>query len=180
MPPFLENSNTRFDSWSLPRAEDSYKVGALLSSWILCREVLCHRVSLFVAVRKHPTLFVLFRLPQFLQQLPANVTMLSYENSSQILGNRSHNLSSFPTTASMPSPAIERSSGDHLTNSSLKHEAEIRGHPNTEHRHIWLITGPAGCGKSTVAEYVAKSLQLPFLEGDNVSTDHSLTSQSHF
>jgi len=29
-----------------------------------------------------------------------------------------------------------------------------------------LITGPAGCGKSTVAQYVAKAMNLPFIEGD--------------
>lgn len=33
-------------------------------------------------------------------------------------------------------------------------------------QHIWLVTGPAGCGKSTVAKHIADSLQLPFVEGD--------------
>jgi gluconokinase len=32
--------------------------------------------------------------------------------------------------------------------------------------HIWLVTGPAGCGKSTVAKYLADSLNLPYIEGD--------------
>lgn len=32
--------------------------------------------------------------------------------------------------------------------------------------HIWLVTGPAGCGKSTVAQYLANSLNLPYVEGD--------------
>lgn len=35
--------------------------------------------------------------------------------------------------------------------------------------HIFLVTGPAGAGKSTVGEYVADKLGYPFLEGDNVS-----------
>ena len=35
-------------------------------------------------------------------------------------------------------------------------------------KHIWLITGPAGCGKSTVAQYLAKELSLPYVEGDDV------------
>lgn len=36
-----------------------------------------------------------------------------------------------------------------------------------QHRHLWIITGPAGCGKTTVAEFVAKTFSLPYLEGDN-------------
>ncbi|KAL0261005.1 hypothetical protein SLS55_004697 [Diplodia seriata] len=40
----------------------------------------------------------------------------------------------------------------------------VRAQPH--HRHIWIITGPAGCGKSTVAKHVADQLQLPYIEGD--------------
>jgi gluconokinase len=39
---------------------------------------------------------------------------------------------------------------------------------SAEH-HIWLVTGPAGCGKSTIAKYLASSLNLPYIEGDEVS-----------
>ena len=35
-------------------------------------------------------------------------------------------------------------------------------------QHIWLVTGPAGCGKSTVAKHIANALQFPFIEGDEV------------
>lgn len=35
-------------------------------------------------------------------------------------------------------------------------------------QHIWIVTGPAGCGKSTVGEGLRKELGLPFLEGDDV------------
>ena len=38
------------------------------------------------------------------------------------------------------------------------------------HRHMWIITGPAGCGKSTVAQYLANELKIPYIEGDDVST----------
>lgn len=37
------------------------------------------------------------------------------------------------------------------------------------HHHVWLVTGPAGCGKTTVAQHVAKELSLPYVEGDDVS-----------
>ena len=35
-------------------------------------------------------------------------------------------------------------------------------------QHIWMITGPAGSGKSTVSEKVCRDLGAPFLEGDDV------------
>lgn len=44
------------------------------------------------------------------------------------------------------------------------------GQPDTQHHHIWLITGPAGCGKSTVAQFIAKTMNLPYIEGDEVLT----------
>jgi gluconokinase len=37
------------------------------------------------------------------------------------------------------------------------------------HRHLFIVTGPAGCGKSTVAQYLAKSQDFPYIEGDEVS-----------
>ncbi|PWI64829.1 hypothetical protein PCL_08543 [Purpureocillium lilacinum] len=37
-----------------------------------------------------------------------------------------------------------------------------------KHHHIWLVTGPAGCGKTTVAEYLAGALDVPYIEGDSV------------
>lgn len=34
-------------------------------------------------------------------------------------------------------------------------------------QHIWVVTGPAGCGKSTVGNVLRKELGIPFLEGDD-------------
>ncbi|KAI5819763.1 P-loop containing nucleoside triphosphate hydrolase protein [Pyronema omphalodes] len=34
-------------------------------------------------------------------------------------------------------------------------------------RHIFIITGPAGCGKSSVANYLSRTLDLPYIEGDD-------------
>lgn len=46
-------------------------------------------------------------------------------------------------------------------------------HPESESsgphiQHIWVVTGPAGSGKSTVGEDINNALKLPFLEGDDV------------
>lgn len=35
-------------------------------------------------------------------------------------------------------------------------------------QHIWVVTGPAGCGKSTVGQALRKELGASFLEGDDV------------
>ena len=42
-----------------------------------------------------------------------------------------------------------------------------------QHKHIWVITGPAGCGKTSVAEHLHSSFQFPYLEGDTVSNSAS-------
>lgn len=55
---------------------------------------------------------------------------------------------------------------------SMENKNEVNGvmaSSETEHRHIWLITGPAGCGKTSVAEFLHETYSLPYLEGDTVS-----------
>jgi gluconokinase len=37
------------------------------------------------------------------------------------------------------------------------------------HHHILIVTGPAGCGKSTVAKYLAERYGFDYIEGDEVS-----------
>ena len=44
---------------------------------------------------------------------------------------------------------------------------------STERKHIWVITGPAGCGKTSVAESLHQTFNFPFLEGDTVSLPQS-------
>lgn len=36
--------------------------------------------------------------------------------------------------------------------------------------HIFIVTGPAGCGKTTVAQFAANNVNAPYIEGDDVSS----------
>lgn len=42
------------------------------------------------------------------------------------------------------------------------------------HHHIWLVTGPAGCGKTMVASHLAQALNIPYVEGDEVGFQAAL------
>ncbi|KAL2178539.1 P-loop containing nucleoside triphosphate hydrolase protein [Thermothelomyces heterothallicus CBS 202.75] len=53
-----------------------------------------------------------------------------------------------------------------LPNSVTSSAATSAAESPAKNQHIWLVTGPAGCGKSTVAKHIADSLHLPFIEGD--------------
>ncbi|KAI1096228.1 carbohydrate kinase [Rostrohypoxylon terebratum] len=44
--------------------------------------------------------------------------------------------------------------------------AKVNGHSAPKYHHIWLVTGPAGCGKTTVAKHLSSALNLPYIEGD--------------
>lgn len=55
----------------------------------------------------------------------------------------------------------------------VPHSYAPPSHPESESsgphiQHIWVVTGPAGSGKSTVGEDINNALKLPFLEGDDV------------
>ncbi|KAI5285686.1 hypothetical protein KEM54_000379 [Ascosphaera aggregata] len=38
---------------------------------------------------------------------------------------------------------------------------------SNQKQRIWIVTGPAGCGKTTVAVGLAKAFNLPYVEGDD-------------
>ncbi|EAW10634.1 gluconokinase [Aspergillus clavatus NRRL 1] len=58
-----------------------------------------------------------------------------------------------------------------VTKSSLSHHKAVAMRADTSKaediQHIWIVTGPAGCGKSTIGRALEKKLGLPFLEGDD-------------
>jgi gluconokinase len=49
----------------------------------------------------------------------------------------------------------------------------------TSHHHILIVTGPAGCGKSTVAKYLSERYGFNYIEGDEVSTKFTLAYSIH-
>jgi len=49
------------------------------------------------------------------------------------------------------------------TNMSRMQDMKLR----LRHKHIFIVTGPAGCGKTTVAQYLANRYSLKYLEGDD-------------
>jgi gluconate kinase len=36
-------------------------------------------------------------------------------------------------------------------------------------KHVFVVFGPTGCGKSTIGKYVSSNSSYQFLEGDDVS-----------
>ena len=60
------------------------------------------------------------------------------------------------------SPSISPSPKSHIMMNSGSSDHQEKK------KHIWVITGPAGCGKTTVGMYLAKELLLPYIEGDDV------------
>ncbi|KAJ5631271.1 gluconokinase [Penicillium longicatenatum] len=53
-------------------------------------------------------------------------------------------------------------------NGTSTHAAmRLQSNQRSPTQHIWVVTGPAGCGKSTVGQAIRQELNLPFLEGDD-------------
>jgi len=81
--------------------------------------------------------------------------MLSYDNR-PTMGEKASTTSDLLPISSSPPSSSKMVNGTSTTSNQ----------PDTKHHHIWLVTGPAGCGKSTVAQFIAKAMDLPFIEGD--------------
>jgi len=79
-------------------------------------------------------------------------------------------VSTSPSAALPPTPPSE-------PNNNMDATTALNGiptTPGTEHRHIWVITGPAGCGKTSVAEFLHETYSLPYLEGDTFHTPENV------
>ncbi|GIZ40326.1 hypothetical protein CKM354_000367000 [Cercospora kikuchii] len=76
-----------------------------------------------------------------------------------------------PTPPSEPATEISKMSSD---NASASAQTTARSRWHSQHKHIWVITGPAGCGKTSVAEYLHSTFSLPYLEGDTFHTPENV------
>lgn len=94
--------------------------------------------------------------------------MLSYDSPVSVNGQPPVSPTNMTTTRQVMATKPLRSykSTDVTKNNSMPVKNTPVIHP--AHHHIWLVTGPAGCGKSTVAKHVADALNMPYIEGDEV------------
>ncbi|KAK4099770.1 carbohydrate kinase [Parathielavia hyrcaniae] len=77
-----------------------------------------------------------------------------------------------------PSPKAARLSATVLSHGIMTNGAASAHDSLARDQHIWLVTGPAGCGKSTVAKHLANSLQVPFIEGDEYHPQSNIDKMS--
>lgn len=98
--------------------------------------------------------------------------MLSYDSPVSVNGQSPASPTNITTTRQVMASKPLRSSKptDLSMNGTLATMNHSVSHP--AHHHIWFVTGPAGCGKSTVAMHVAEALNMPYLEGDEVSSSY--------
>ncbi|KAI2640513.1 carbohydrate kinase [Hypomontagnella submonticulosa] len=99
--------------------------------------------------------------------------MLSYDNPVSVNGNHSAAASIAATINTMapapnsnPNPNPKPINATMVPVTSNNTIAKTNGQSAPRHHHIWLVTGPAGCGKTTVAQHLSASLNLPYIEGD--------------
>ncbi|KAI0022213.1 carbohydrate kinase [Xylariomycetidae sp. FL0641] len=91
--------------------------------------------------------------------------MLSYDTPASLNGQ--HSSTSNMTAAMNPLAANPKPiSGKVVPVTSSNTIAKVDGQPAPKNHHIWLVTGPAGCGKTTVAKHLSSALNLPYVEGD--------------
>ncbi|KAK5990837.1 putative gluconokinase [Cladobotryum mycophilum] len=93
--------------------------------------------------------------------------MLSYDPPGALKGQDS-------TPATTLASNVKAAAVAAAKNASLTSATANNGVPTMNQKqtntHIWLVTGPAGCGKSTVAEHLAEALGMPYIEGDSFHT----------
>jgi hypothetical protein len=69
---------------------------------------------------------------------------------------------------SMAAPSLSPNMATLGTTNGTVHNTLLSDSQPSQQRHIWIIGGPAGTGKSTVAKHIADSTGMPYIEGDEV------------
>ncbi len=88
--------------------------------------------------------------------------MLSYDSPVAAKGQDA------PSPASLPTPIVGSAKQSSAAQMGSDAPATVQDQPS-QYNHIWLVTGPAGCGKTTIAEHIADANSMPYIEGDSVS-----------
>jgi gluconokinase len=70
--------------------------------------------------------------------------------------------------ASPPTPPASNT-GSPAKASPVLAQADAAQMTIPSHHHILIVTGPAGCGKSTIAKYLSERYGFDYIEGDEVS-----------
>jgi gluconokinase len=76
-----------------------------------------------------------------------------------------------------PTPPYEPSSDLTKMSTRSTETTSLSRWSSAEPKYIWVITGPAGCGKTSVAQDIHQTFSLPYLEGDAVSWNGGLDVQ---
>ena len=107
---------------------------------------------------------------------------LDKHNTLILLGQRKiFNMLTIDGRGDRPAPKTTSANGINKSINAIASGAPIKAlNPTTQrsdtmpgqrqHRHMWIVTGPAGCGKTTVAGFLASELGLKYIEGDDVSS----------
>ena len=91
--------------------------------------------------------------------------MLSYDSPVPIVGN--------PTVVDMPNKTTPPTGASGIASTTADGSMSPQNAGTKKPHHIWLVTGPAGVGKSTVAAYLSQALGFTYIEGDDVSLSYS-------
>ncbi|QIX01701.1 hypothetical protein AMS68_007218 [Peltaster fructicola] len=83
---------------------------------------------------------------------------------SQAMSTRATNDDSLPTPPSEPTALFHPHTAMTTSNPA----------PLTTNKYIWVVIGPAGCGKTSVAECLKNNFNMPYLEGDAYHTPENV------
>ena len=112
----------------------------------------------------HSVLSLILRIPLSLSHISTDVfSMLTLDGRNDL---PSSTMTSGFAALNKPTNSIVNSASH---TSRMSTSASISESLNSPYKHIWIVTGPAGCGKSTIAAFLAKELGISYIEGDDVS-----------